>query len=180
MKTFVTFIGSLFAMVSTICAQNLLINFYPDNQPYPGLKGYPAQIMPVPWSTNTPGWSTNMTSTDFETYMESCRVTYLSSQSNAAATVQAKTDANLARLLVLYGVISPARNTIGANQSSLTNIYASLASGTNTTAQVVSRVNQANLLLNDQMTIMSSILEFLQRLGPSLQSIYKPADDTTP
>ena len=179
MKTTIASLLSTLALASTLCAQHFLVNFYPPNQPYAGLTNYPSQIVPVTWSTNTPGWSTNMSSDDYAAYVSVLVPIYATAQSNAQAAVTTQSNANLARLAVLYSLIQQARTMTAAGQSGLTNVYMSLASGTNTTTQVVVQVNKANMIHNDQMTIMAGVLELLQRLWPVLQQAYQPATDST-
>lgn len=160
MKTTILVLLSSFVLCS---GQNILVKFYPDNQPYSGLTNYPAVTQPVSWSTNTIGWNTNMTLAAYAAYKDSFSAQYAAGESNATYQAQAALNANVARLLTLYNGIPSARTQLR-----------SFANGTNTltTAQLTTATRQ----LADYT---EKLMEFIQRLGPVLKEIYKPEQDST-
>ena len=171
---------SLILLFAVVCghAQNILVLFYTDNQPLTGLTNWPLRTKDVSFSTNAPGWSTNMTKVDYEAYRAARLPLYNAAESNMLYQQKVALDANIARLLVLHAQI-PAGRTITSNDvATLATVEASLAAGTNTTAQTVIRIRQLNGVVEDLRQIQAGILEYLQRLGPVLKDLYKPDIDT--
>lgn len=93
------------------------------------------------------------------------------------ASQRAPLDANLARIQQLYTQIDQGRTLCSNIDQTTATIEASLASGTNTQAQVVVRIRQLNGAVHDHNTINAGVLELLQRLGPVLRGIYRPEED---
>ena len=48
---------------------NILVNFKPDNYPYPGITNYPIPGPMVDFQTNAPGWTTNMMTDQYLSYV---------------------------------------------------------------------------------------------------------------
>lgn len=160
---------------------NILVLFKPDNQPYIGVTNYPAATETVCFQANIDGWSTNMTLDQFTEFMSVIQDSsaWRIGKSNANYLAQSKTTANLARIVELYQQIPAGRAMATNTSATLRIIEGSLASGTNTQAQVVNRIRQLNGAVNDVNTIQAAILELLQRLGPELRKLYEPAKDDT-
>ena len=159
---------------------NVLVRFYADNKPYVGITNYPMQVENVETTEVLPGWSSNFTQANWDLYMAAMREAVKIPKSNAVYAAKVKADANLARLLELYAQIPIGRTNNAISTSKIALLETSLASGTNTTAAlVVSRVRQLNSIADDINRRQGYILEYLQRLGPVLKSLYRPQDDLT-
>lgn len=144
-------------------AQNVLVRFHADNQPFAGLTNYPAQTQPVTWATNSPGWATNMTLAAYAAHRAALEPIYRAAESNAQATAKAALDANVARLKQLYDGIPDARTTLR-----------NFANGTNTLTNP-----QRDAALRQSADYTEKLMEFIQRLGPVLKAQYRPEEDTT-
>lgn len=183
MKTFITI---LFLMVCLpILAQNdntnRLVKFYPDNRPYDGLTNYPVKIEDTSLTNVPTGWDTNFIGqVGFEEHMAALKDKMGVASSNASYIARVKSTNNIARLLVLYDQIPIGRTLCSNVLTSVNTIESSLASGTNTQAQVVVRIRQLNQAVADLNTVQSGILELLQRLGPVLKTLYNPGIDNVP
>ena len=158
---------------------NKLVKFYADNLPYACITNYPARTENTDIATTPTGWNTNFIGgVGYDEYLESFRPAFTVAKSNAVYLARARNATNIARLLVLHNQI-PAGRTITSNDvATLSTIEASLAAGTNTTAQTVIRIRQLNGVVEDLRQIQAGILEYLQRLGPVLKDLYKPDIDT--
>lgn len=97
----------------------------------------------------------------------------------AEAAKRTVANTNSIKLQSLYEFIPKARVWTASTLTTVTNIEASLASGTNNTAQLVLRIRQLNGEVNQQARINAGVLELLQRLGPVLREMYKPETDRT-
>lgn len=177
MKTFFL----LLSLALTASAQNALVRYYPDNAPFTGLTNWPKVVALCSNNAAVPqGWDAVVSTNSLASAVAAKQATY----DAGAAAVQTVQDnasrVNLARLLALYNQIPNGRTLVANDQTTLGTIEASLASATNTQAQVVIRVRQLNNVANDLATVQANILELLQRLGPVLQTLYRPEQDTTP
>lgn len=153
----------LFLILSShlLSAQNLLVRFYPNNQPYQGLTNYPSEIRAVSFTTNAPGWNTNMTFAQYDLLRSASVPIYESGASNEAYTAELALKQNTDRLVQLYAGIPSARATINSFSN---------ATNTMTTAQLTAATRQL-------AGYTEKLMEFIQRLGPVLKEMYKPEDD---
>lgn len=158
---------------------NVIVRFMDDNQPYSRITNYPSEVSSVDFSTNAPGWSTNMLVTDYLDYVRSIQMSdaWIVGKSNQVWIANNRRTVNLQRLLALYDLIPQGRSGCSNSAATFSTIEASLASGTNTQAQVVNRIRQLNQEANSVNTRQAYILEYLQRLGPELKALYKPDQD---
>lgn len=87
-------------------AQNLLIKFYPDNKPYPGLTNWPSNIEAVTYSTNSPGWDANISNSNFVALVSQQTALYKQGESNslylAHAAAKASYSSNITALINSY------------------------------------------------------------------------------
>lgn len=74
---------ALLLAVSCSAYGQVLVRWYPDNQPYAGLTNYPEATLSVSYTTNAPGWSTNMTAEQYGAYKAAMKPLYLAARSNA-------------------------------------------------------------------------------------------------
>lgn len=86
---------------------------------------------------------------------------------------------NYAAWLSLYNQIPLGISDTSNRMVTLTNLYSSWRSGTNSAAQTNAIIT--SVIQNDYYTwvYMNQIIKYLSKLGPGLQSIYNPASDPT-
>ena len=160
---------------------NRLVKFYPDNQPYVGITNYPQRIEDTDLLTTPAGWNTNFIGrVGFEEHMAGFGAVLSLARSNKVYLARIQSANNLARLLQLYDLIPAGRVICTNNAATIATIEASLASGTNTQAQVIVRIRQLNGVVAEQRVIHANVLEYLQRLGPMLRDLYRADRDTSP
>lgn len=173
MKPLLIFLFSL----SLCCGQNVAVRFYgsnPDGLP----ANWPVQVQPCGTNTSVAGFSV-MTQAELNAIISTNRAAYTAWESNKIFAAQAKLNENMTRLLTLYNQIPKARTWTASTLTTCTNIDASLASGTNSNAQIIARVRQINAEAATQARIQAGILELLQRLGPVLRDMYRADNDDT-
>lgn len=130
-------------------------------------------------TTNTRQPQVLFTTEAFNAYMAT-NATSVAAWKTNSANPQVALNEKIAELVDIYQLIPTGRTICTNDMASSATIEASLASGTNTQAQVVTRIRQINANVNDALMLENRILELLQRLGPVLKSMYRPEDDTTP
>ena len=169
-----------FALSLTIAAcsaQNVLVNFYPANQPFAGLTNYPAQDLEVTWSTNSPGWATNMLDTDYAAYKAGLLPAYLTASSNAQYQASLPVATNLANYMLLSSMIPLGLADCTTRTNTLWTEYWSFRSGTNSAAGTNAIVADVIMQCYISDIYHREILDLLSRLGPVLQQLYQPASD---
>lgn len=170
----------LFCSALSLSAQNFGVTFYATNsvEVLAGMpKFYPKSIDVLGTNTFVTPPAVLMTGPQLQDCFRTNQSAY-DSYSDSVAKV--RTNANLARLIFIYSLIPTGRTICSNDLASSATIEASLASGTNSQSQVVTRMRQLNNTVNDALVIENQILELLQRLGPVLKSMYRPEEDTTP
>lgn len=93
---------ALLLLTLSCSAQNLLVTFWPNNQPYTGLTNWPQGVKPVSFSTNAPGWTTNMTEAQYVAHVAARQAVYNTGSSNevwqAQKTLSDKVDVVLNKI----------------------------------------------------------------------------------
>lgn len=168
----------LLISVSLCSAQNVAVRFYGDKNPQGLPEHWPAQVQPCGKETKVDGF-TVMTSEQLADIVKTNKPLYAAWESNKTHVAQAKVDSSLLKLAALYEQIPTARKWTATTLTTCTNIEASLVSGTNTTAQLITRIRQINGEVATQARINAGVLELLQRLGPGLRSMYQAENDET-
>jgi hypothetical protein len=175
------FLLSAFGLTAQVTNQsaptNVLVNFYPANQPYLGLTNWPANSLPVSFSTNAPGWQTNMTLAAYEALTNSQWAVYLIGQEAVVENQQALVMSNYSAWNALYTNI-PAGIADSSNRiAAMGVIYTNLLAGTNTQAQDNAQMTQMAKQLYYSYVYLNEMIIYLSRLGPGLQGIYNPTTD---
>lgn len=192
MKTRLCLIGLVLALCVAVHSQNVLVNFYPNNQPYPGLTNWPYNDLKTNYTGSVPGWTTNMLLSDYTAYVAALKPVYDAGVSNAYyVTVTANVLSNYNAWYSLYTNI-PAGLTDTSNRINvftnmsrqLTVLNASWNSGTNNAAgtnRVIGGILTNMVIQASQgqytWTYLNQIINYLSRLGPGLQQGYNPALD---
>lgn len=155
MKTLFLFLLSAL----TLHAQSVAVKFYGTNNAAGLPPFWPQVVQP---GTNAPNGFVLLTQAQLNNIVATNQPAYTAWESNKSYVAKAKLDANITRLLQLYDGIATARTTLRG-----------FADATNTlsTAQLTTAVRQ-------MADYQEKIMEFLQRLGPVLKSIYKPEEDS--
>lgn len=168
---------SLLLSASICLGQNILVNFYTPNQPFPGLTNYPAQTLTVSWSTNSPGWQTNMLVSDFVAYTASFQAAYLAESSNAIYQVTIPLSLTSNAWWTMYQQMPIGIFDSSNRQVAVSALWSSWKSGTNSASQTNAIITSA--LQQDQFvwTYLNQIIIYLSRLGPGLNAIYQPTQD---
>ena len=173
MKTIFTFLLSAAACFG----QNVLVNFYPANQPFAGLTNYPAQTAPVAWATNSPGWATNMTTSAYATYLAGLLPSYVAAQSNAQFQAQAPILAASNTWATLYSLIPVGVADMTTRTNTMFSLYASFISGTNTAAgtnAILAQECQNSFVYG---IYLRNMLDLWWRMQPGANAIYSPSSD---
>lgn len=164
-----------------ICAsafsQNVLVTFWPTNQPYQGLTNWPQGAKPVSWSTNTPGWATNMTLANYSAYVAAQQPVYDAGVSNALYSANVNISSNAAAWQAMYVQIPLGISDSSNRIFTLGNLIASWNSGTNNAAGTNSIIKQTMQNVQVSYQYLNQIIVYLSRLGPGLQQVYQPAND---
>lgn len=165
----------------------VLVNFYPDNTPYPGLTNYPSALSSAIDGSLAPGWATNMTPSGFAAYMAVQTPLFIAASSNYWAPISANYTAWAAIYAQMPLGITDSSNRIAVftNQSAtLNSLWNSWKSGTNNAAgtNVIIGSTLSNLVTSAQQSVytwtyLNQIIGYLARLGPGFQQIYQPASD---
>jgi hypothetical protein len=174
MKTILCLFLGLCLSASAQVGTYFAVSFYATNSPQV-LAGWP-QWEPLPQGVRALGTATGPTYsnevlfawTDVNALIATNAAAFSAYQQNQSAPKQAQINA----LTGLYNQIPAGLMILSNDMNSLTNVYASLASGTNTTAQAVTQINKGILAQNDQANVLQVLLQFIQQLGPVLQQIY--------
>ena len=94
---------TLSILFSLVCfcsqAQNVLVKFYPDNQPFMGLTNYPLATTWTDVSGPVAGWSMNMALSDYNALVANLTPIYNAGASNALEAARVSVDADLAALV---------------------------------------------------------------------------------
>lgn len=143
------------------CAQNVLVNFYADNQPYQSLTNYPKCVLAVAWTTNMPGWSTNMTISDYNALMATLTPIYNAAISNADWSVRKLTLASISNL-----------------QASVSALQADLPAFQNPNYSFVTNWPNLQLGLKYINTNLLHIADVIDKLTPVLTNLYQQSLST--
>lgn len=162
-----------FLFAFSALGQNILLTCYPDNQPFQGLTNWPILVRPVTWSTNTPGWQTNMALSNFNSMMVVLSPIY----SNANRTSLSGPNSNYVAWFNVYTQMPLGIQDSSNRIATFNSLLSSWSSGTNTAAQTNSIVKQTIQNQSIVMTYLNQIIGYLSRLGPGLQQVYQPAND---
>lgn len=196
MKLAISIFGSL-ALACSVSGQ-VLVKYFPPNQPFAGLTNYPSAVGFTRFTTNAPGWDTNMTPSAYYGLLGRVLPGYVTGAVAAGATIAQAMATNPAPISLDSGVWSASSagtnygawlslnaqmplgvSTFATMTNSLWGIYQSLTP-TNTLAQLTSKMQ--TLALDEWIlaTAMRNVCEYLQRMGPGLQQGYDPAKDPAP
>lgn len=175
MKTLIALLASCHCLL----AQNVLVRFW-SSAPLDSVErfnGIPLdwiwQTQPTSVTNLVTGWDTNMTISAYKAYRASVEPSVNAWRQSLINSTNALKAANLAALVSLFGKVDNGLILTTNLFTTITNVENSLASGTNTQAQVVFRIRQLNGVVNDQNRIVQGVLELLQRLFPPLKEIYQ-------
>lgn len=152
-----------------LCAQNILVNFWPNNQPYQGLTNWPQGVKPVSWSTNTSGWTTNMLLSDYSAYVAAQQPVYDAGVSNAQFTLSSINSSNYAAWYAIYTNISTGVADTSNRMASVTSLTASWKSGTNTPAGTNNIITSMFTHWYYDWVYFNQVLQYLKVLGPGVQ-----------
>lgn len=136
-------------------SQNLLVNFWPLNQPYQGLTNWPQGVKPVSYTNIDAGWATNWTVAQFTAYKAVQQPIYDAGVSNANWVASNSIQTNIAAL-----------------QLAVSNLNADIPAFKNPNYSFVT--NWANLQLG-LMYIDTNLLHIatvLNTLAPCLTNLY--------
>jgi hypothetical protein len=174
MKTLLTLLILSFSLTTRA---GWLVNFYPTNHPYAGLWMWPSNYQNVAWSTNTPGWQTNMTGRALDDL-------FLAQQPIFQAAQQSN---NLAQATTLWDKIPAGLNLLSTTASAIstdlgtyTNVYSSLISETNTAPQAIVQIanyiraaNDVEVQRQQQMVVTIGLVQLWQQVGPVINQLYQ-------
>jgi hypothetical protein len=141
MKSIILSLALLFS--ATAFSQNLLVNFWPVNQPYPGLTNWPQGVKPVSFSTNAPGWATNMTISQFNSYKAVQQPVYDAGASNVVWSAQQTVLQDIADLQARLDANNDDRLNMMTNTLTLNQLN-------NVTLRILKTLKKVNKLLIDQ------------------------------
>lgn len=161
---------------------NKLVNFKPDNYPYTGVTNYPIPGPLVDYPTNAPGWATNMTTDQYAAYLATIYSSpaWINGKSNANWIANNKRTLNLQKIAALFDLLPSGWTNCASDKATSDIIEASLASGTNTQAQVVVRIRQLNGITQNAINRQQKVLELWWRMELVLRAIYDPIKDQSP
>lgn len=148
---------------------NVLVNYWPNDQPYPGMTNYPSAAMSVPDTNVAAGWTANIPYSNYVTLEAQSSIVSISQQN----LVQS----NLFSFLSSYTNIGAGIIDTSNRINTMSNLWQSIKSGTNSQAQLTTI--QATMAQYDYINwvYMNKIVTLLQRLFPALKQIYQPAND---
>lgn len=166
----------LLLVVTTAHAQQLSVRFYgPAN--LVGLPDFwPKEV--VPGMDIRPGF-VQLTTPQLSAIVATNQAAYTAWESNHVFSAKSEKEANIARLFQLYAGIPNARTQFIVGVNLLATVDGSLASGTNTQAQVVGRLRQVVAVETEAIGYLDNIAEILDRLGPLLKDMYNATQRTT-
>ena len=127
------------------------------------IQNWPVQVQPIGESTTVTAPFILMSKAQLDNCFATNAAAYTSWERNKTYQAKAALNASIARLLVLYDGIPAARTELRTFAN---------ATNTLTTAQLTVAVRK-------MADYQEKIMEFLQRLGPVLKSMYRPEEDTT-
>lgn len=164
-----TTLAILLLCASACLGQNILVNFWPTNQPYQGLTNWPQGVKPVSWSTNTPGWATNMTLAAYSAYVAAQQPVYDAGVSNAQFNISSLNSSNYAAWISIYTNIALGVADTSNRMANVTSLTASWKSGTNSAAGTNNIITSMFSHWYYDWVYFNQVLQYLKVLGPGVQ-----------
>ena len=180
-----TILSLFFGFCLTVSAQTNYygVQFYATNSSQV-LAGYP-QWEPIPNGVRALGMTTNGLATNEVLFTEqslnqcvSSNIPAMSAYQQAQAALNPATT-NMIAWQALYNQIPLGITDTSNRMTTLTNLYSSWLSGTNSATGTNNIIKQ--VIQNDYYTwvYLNQLINYLSKLGPGLQTIYNPANDPT-
>ena len=161
----------LFLSCTAVFGQRVLLVLSTNQPNIPD--GWPVVVQPCGTNTTIPaGFHTNIAWDVYTAYRASLEPWMDASNAVVRAQQTLNRETKIADAVELYQRIPAGLQLAQQVATNSAIIEASLASGTNTQAQVVTRIRQLNGNVNTLNTVQSNILVYLEKIGPSLKHIY--------